>query len=134
MLDSFFSESFTTTSTIFISSTTSTTTTTTSSTTTTDPSLPTTTTASSGCGGNLMATSDSQYLTSPNYPQPYGNDMMCTWTISSGNLANITLVFETFDVITTFQKVLHIKVKLNTFQYNSRLSHTLLVGGTMLRF
>ena len=36
----------------------------------------------SNCGGSLVATSEDQILSSPNYPLPYENNVICTWIIT----------------------------------------------------
>ena len=60
------------------------------------------------CDETLTASSSSQSLTSPNYPQNYGNDLNCVYTISGDDI--ITIVFEAFSVS---------KTNLVTFKMNS---------------
>ena len=47
--------------------------------------------------GTCVGTYDpSNYITSPNYPQQYGNDIDCRWLISSPGGNNLTLSFLDF--------------------------------------
>eukprot|EP00058_Branchiostoma_floridae_P007074 XP_002592562.1 hypothetical protein BRAFLDRAFT_68884 [Branchiostoma floridae] len=49
-----------------------------------------------GCGGNLTAPSG--LVTSPNYPDNYGNDANCEWTITTPVGSLIHLIFVSFHV------------------------------------
>ncbi|XP_078494029.1 cubilin [Ciona intestinalis] len=68
----------------------------------------TTTTAALTCGYNAVATSTSQSITSPNYPNNYPNNADCTWTITANDGMGIKFnlhIFETernYDYITVF--------------------------------
>lgn len=45
------------------------------------------------CGPkSLIATSETQILKSPNYPLPYDNNLLCSWTIELEDLGSITLL------------------------------------------
>ena len=48
----------------------------------------------SECGAALTATSQDQYITSPNYPENYGNNADCSWEISgaAGSIIEFTIV------------------------------------------
>ncbi|XP_078494023.1 dorsal-ventral patterning tolloid-like protein 1 [Ciona intestinalis] len=48
----------------------------------------------STCGTNLVATTTSQSITSPNYPNNYPNNADCTWTITASDENKIQLTVE----------------------------------------
>nr|XP_026694942.1 CUB and sushi domain-containing protein 3-like [Ciona intestinalis] len=48
----------------------------------------------STCGNNLVATTTSQPITSPNYPNNYPNNADCTWTITASGEKKIQLTVE----------------------------------------
>ncbi|XP_035665250.1 CUB and sushi domain-containing protein 1-like [Branchiostoma floridae] len=51
------------------------------------------------CSGNVpQASSSAQQLDSPNYPNNYGNNLDCTWTIQSASGTVIRLHFLAFSV------------------------------------
>lgn len=49
-----------------------------------------------GCGADL--TSASGTFVSPNYPQPYGHNAECFWTITTSRGSRIQLVFVDIDI------------------------------------
>ena len=53
------------------------------------------------CSSTITALSTSQILSSPNYPDVYGNSLSCIWAIEPEIAGDIvTIVFEDFDVCT----------------------------------
>ncbi|XP_078493855.1 CUB domain-containing protein 2-like [Ciona intestinalis] len=54
-------------------------------------SIEATTTTASSCGFNAVATSTSQPITSPNYPNNYPNNADCTWTITASDGMRVQL-------------------------------------------
>nr|XP_026694939.1 cubilin isoform X5 [Ciona intestinalis] len=61
------------------------------STTTPETTMPESTTQASPCGFNAVATSTSQLITSPNYPNNYPNNVDCTWTITASDGMRVQL-------------------------------------------
>ncbi|XP_064623091.1 blastula protease 10-like isoform X2 [Lineus longissimus] len=53
-------------------------------------------TLTAGCGGVLTASSGT--ITSPNYPQPYGQSQDCIWFIPGGPGRKVTLTFDKFSL------------------------------------
>ncbi|CAM9531973.1 unnamed protein product [Lampetra fluviatilis] len=51
-----------------------------------------------GCGGNVSAPSGE--IHSPNYPQPYGTNVDCSWLVSVARNHRVQLAFNTFDLET----------------------------------
>nr|XP_026694940.1 CUB and sushi domain-containing protein 1 isoform X6 [Ciona intestinalis] len=60
-------------------------------TTTTETTMPKSTTQAFSCGFNAVATSTSQLITSPNYPNNYPNNVDCTWTITASDGMRVQL-------------------------------------------
>lgn len=52
---------------------------------------------STGCGG-VLDNSPRGSITSPNYPQPYGESAQCEWRISVNAGSTIQLVFTDLDM------------------------------------
>ena len=48
----------------------------------------------------------SNYIVSPNYPQDYGYDIDCRWSISSPGIKNITLNFLDFEI--TYGEIINV--------------------------
>ena len=49
-----------------------------------------------GCGADLTTPTGS--FTSPNYPQPYGHNAECIWTITAARGSTIQLMFVEIDI------------------------------------
>ncbi|XP_066263248.1 zinc metalloproteinase nas-39-like [Branchiostoma lanceolatum] len=52
-------------------------------------------TSAPGCGSNLTVPPEG-YVTSPNYPDNYGNDQTCEWTITAPEGSRVRLTFASF--------------------------------------
>ncbi|XP_078494028.1 scavenger receptor cysteine-rich domain-containing protein DMBT1-like [Ciona intestinalis] len=63
---------------------------------------PESTTRASSCGFNAFATSTSQPITSPGYPNNYPNNADCTWNITASNGMGIKFDLHTFETETNY--------------------------------
>ncbi|XP_078494026.1 scavenger receptor cysteine-rich domain-containing protein DMBT1-like [Ciona intestinalis] len=95
------------------------------------------TTQASSCGFNAVATSTSQPITSPNYPNNYPNNADCTWTItaSDGMRVQLSLIrFSTeknYDYLTISSD--RTRLARNSGTYSNRIYTS--IGNTLtLRF
>ncbi|KAK9537077.1 hypothetical protein VZT92_006813 [Zoarces viviparus] len=57
------------------------------------------------CGGPFDIWEPNSTFSSPNYPQSYGNEAQCVWTLHAGEGRNIQLHFLDFDVEATYDVV-----------------------------
>ncbi|XP_070576117.1 bone morphogenetic protein 1-like [Ptychodera flava] len=60
----------------------------------------------SECGGNhIVSAGNSIEITSPNYPENYGDNVDCTWTVTNADGGNVQLVFNSFQTETGYDYV-----------------------------
>ena len=58
------------------------------------------------CGDTVIENTTSGRIESPNYPNSYANNLNCSWTIRVGDLFNVRLTFEGFNLESGYDQLI----------------------------